>query len=63
MSTIYYKFKSSNEGFQSIGFDGVGLALSELKREIVTRNKLALGPDHTISILDSQSGEGAHMAA
>ena len=58
MSVIYYKFKSENKGFQTVAFDGVGLAVNELKRHIVLQNKLALGPDHALSIVDSQTGEG-----
>jgi hypothetical protein len=58
MSVLYYKFKSENRGFQTIAFDGMGLAVGEVKRHIVQQNKLALGPDHALSVVDSQTGEG-----
>jgi len=58
MSAIYYKFKSESGPPKAIAFDGASLSLGELKRLIVQQNKLALGPDHALSIVDTQTNEG-----
>lgn len=39
-------------------FDGTGISVFELKREIISQNRLGDGTDFELSIYDEDTGEG-----
>lgn len=55
-SSVFYKFKSSKEP-QRITFDGTGITVFELKREIINISGLGDGTDFDLSIYDESSNE------
>ncbi|EPZ35476.1 hypothetical protein O9G_005013 [Rozella allomycis CSF55] len=58
MSTIHYKFKSA-KGFDKITFDGTGITIYDLKKEIIQQKKLVKSGymDFDLIISDAQSKE------
>lgn len=62
MSFIHYKFKSSKD-YDTITFEGMGLALWELKREIVQAKKLGTGGDFDLVVTNAQNNEGKDKSA
>ncbi len=58
-SSIYYKFKSQKD-FSRITFDGstIGLALFDVKREIILAEKLGTGADFDLKIFNADSNQG-----
>jgi protein MPE1 len=57
MSHIYYKFKSQKDSSRVV-FDGPGMSVFDLKREIISLNKLGAGTDFDLSIYDESTNEG-----
>ena len=57
MSHVYYKFKSQKDPSRVV-FDGPGISVFDLKREIITLNKLGSGTDFDLSIYDESTDEG-----
>ena len=57
MSHIYYKFKSQKDSSRVV-FDGPGISVFDLKREIIALNKLGSGMDFDLSIYDESTNEG-----
>lgn len=57
MSHVYYKFKSQKDPSRVV-FDGPGISVFDLKREIITLNKLGSGTDFDLSIYDESTNEG-----
>ncbi|KAL1640119.1 Protein mpe1 [Diplodia intermedia] len=55
-SSVFFKFKSSKEP-QRITFDGTGISVFELKREIITATGLGDGSDFDLSIYTDDSNE------
>jgi protein MPE1 len=55
-SWVHFKFKSSKEPTR-INFDGTGLTVFELKREIITTSHLGDGNDFDLLIYDESSNE------
>lgn len=55
-SSVFFKFKSHKES-QRIPFDGTGISVFELKREVITLNKLGDGRDFDLSIYNADSNE------
>ncbi|RKP18288.1 DWNN-domain-containing protein, partial [Rozella allomycis CSF55] len=57
-STIHYKFKSA-KGFDKITFDGTGITIYDLKKEIIQQKKLVKSGymDFDLIISDAQSKE------
>ncbi|KAK3068712.1 hypothetical protein LTS18_000552, partial [Coniosporium uncinatum] len=55
-SSVFFKFKSSKEP-QRIAFDGTGITVFELKREIITISGLGDGSDFDLSICAEDSNE------
>jgi protein MPE1 len=55
-SSVFFKFKSSKEP-QRITFDGTGITVFELKREIINISGLGNGTDFDLSIYDESSNE------
>lgn len=56
-SSVFFKFKSSKEP-QRITFDGTGISVFELKREIIAASGLGDGTDFDLSIYSEDSNEG-----
>lgn len=61
MSHVYYKFKSQKNPSRVI-FDGPGISVFDLKREIITLNKLGSGTDFDLSIYDESTNEGMFLS-
>lgn len=57
MSFVHYKFKSAKD-YDTITFEGTGLPLWELKREIVQAKKLGHSGDFDLVITNAQTNEG-----
>lgn len=56
-SSVFFKFKSSKEP-QRITFDGTGISVFELKREIISASGLGDGTDFDLSIYNDDTNEG-----
>ena len=54
-STIFYRFRSSKEP-SSVSFDGTGLSVFELKRQIILQSALGNGQDFDL-VLSSNEGD------
>ena len=48
-SAVYYKFRSQREP-QRLTFDGTGISVWELKREILLQNKMGKGTDFDLCV-------------
>src|SRR2546423_2377701 len=57
MNHVYYKFKSQKDPLIVV-FDGSGISVFDLKREIISLNKLGAGTDFDLSIYDESTNEG-----
>src|SRR5579862_532715 len=56
MSYVYYKFKSQKDPSRVV-FDGPSISVFDLKREIISLNKLGSGTDFDLSIYDESTNE------
>ncbi len=56
MSHVYYKFKSAKD-YNTLTFDGLGISVFDLKREIMLQKKLK-GADFDLAIYNAQSNQG-----
>lgn len=56
-SSVYFKFKSSKEP-QRVTFDGTGISVFELKREIISISRLGDGTDFDLRISHDDGSEG-----
>jgi len=56
-SFVYYKFKSQRDE-SKVAFNGTGISVADLKREIMTAKGLDKAPDVDIVLLDPKSDEG-----
>lgn len=56
-SSVHFKFKSQKEPSR-VTFDGTGISVFELKREIISQSKLGDGTDFELSVLNEDTGEG-----
>lgn len=56
-SSVHFKFKSQKEPSR-VTFDGTGISVFELKREIISQNRLGDGTDFELSIYNEDNGEG-----
>lgn len=56
-SCVYFKFKSQKEPTR-VEFDGTGISVFELKREIILRSGLGAGTDFDLAIYTEDGGEG-----
>lgn len=54
MSVVFYKFKSAKE-FDSATFDGTGISVFDLKREIIIKKKLGKGLDFDLHLYNAQN--------
>ncbi|EAU34684.1 conserved hypothetical protein [Aspergillus terreus NIH2624] len=55
-SSVHFKFKSQKEPSR-VTFDGTGISVFELKREIITQSRLGDGTDFELSIYNEDTGE------
>ncbi|EJU03796.1 DWNN-domain-containing protein [Dacryopinax primogenitus] len=53
-SSVYYKFKSQRDESR-ITFDGTGISVFDLKREIMVANKMGTGNDFDLGVYDPKS--------
>ncbi|KAG0149070.1 hypothetical protein CROQUDRAFT_40434 [Cronartium quercuum f. sp. fusiforme G11] len=53
---VYYRFKSQKE-FQRILFDGIGISVWDLKREIITDSKMGKGTDFDFALYNAETDE------
>lgn len=56
-STVFFKFKSQKEPTK-ITFDGTGISVFELKREIISVSQLGDGTDFDLAIYTENTNEG-----
>jgi len=55
-SSVYYKFKAQREESR-ITFDGTGISVFDLKREIMVANKMGTGADFDLGVYDPKSNK------
>ncbi|KAJ5102861.1 RING finger protein [Penicillium argentinense] len=55
-SSVHFKFKSQKEPSR-VTFDGTGISVFELKREIISQSRLGDGTDFELSIYNEDTGE------
>ena len=56
-SSVFFRFKSQKEPSR-VTFDGTGISVFELKREIITMNRLGDGTDFELVISSEDFNEG-----
>lgn len=56
-SSVFFKFKSQKEHTR-VTFDGTGITVFDLKREIITLHKLGDGTDFNLHIYNEDTNEG-----
>lgn len=56
-SSVFYKFKSQREE-SKVSFDGTGISVFELKKEIILANNLGKSSDFDLLVFDGSSTEG-----
>lgn len=56
-SSVFFKFKSQKEPTR-VEFDGTGISVFELKREIISRSGLGDGTDFDLHIYTDDNSEG-----
>jgi protein MPE1 len=56
-SSVFYKFKSQKEE-SKVSFDGTGISVFEIKKEIILANNLGKSSDFDLVVFDGSSGEG-----
>ena len=56
-SSVFFRFKSQKEPSR-VAFDGTGISVFELKREIITMSRLGDGTDFDLIINSEDTNEG-----
>jgi protein MPE1 len=56
-SSVYFKFKSQKEPSR-VTFDGTGISVFELKRQIIQINRLGDGSDFDLAIYNQDTNDG-----
>lgn len=56
-SSVFFKFKSQKEPSR-VAFDGTGISVFELKRQIIQINRLGDGSDFDLAIYNQDTNEG-----
>ena len=56
-SSVHFKFKSQKEPSR-VTFDGTGISVFELKREIINQNRLGDGSDFELAVYNEESNKG-----
>lgn len=57
-SSVFYKFKSQRDESR-VTFDGTGISVFDLKRDIILANNLGKANDFDLFIYDGASNQGA----
>lgn len=57
-SSVFYKFKSRKDESR-VNFEGTGISVFDLKKEIIVANNLGKANDFDLVILDGSANEGA----
>ena len=60
-SEIFYKFKSQREESR-ITFDGTGISVFDLKKEIILAKDLGKANDFDLAIFDNVTEQGEHVS-
>ena len=60
-SSVFFRFKSQKEPSR-ITFDGTGISVFELKRDIIAANKLGDGTDFELLISAEGTNEGGYYS-
>lgn len=60
-SSVFFKFKSQKEP-QRVTFDGTGISVFELKRDIISISRLGDGADFDLAIYNPDTNEGRRAA-
>lgn len=60
MPQVFYKFKSAKD-FDFVTFDGTGISVFDLKREIIIAKKLGKGVDFDLEICHAQTMESMNL--
>src|ERR1700712_267390 len=58
-SSVFFKFKSQKEPSR-VEFDGTGISVFELKRDIIIKSGLGDGTDFDLAIYNEDGNEGKH---
>lgn len=56
-SSVFFKFKSQKEPSR-VAFDGTGISVFELKRQIIQINRLGDGSDFDLAIYNQDTNDG-----
>ena len=56
-SSVFYKFKSQRDESR-VNFDGTGISVFDLKKEVILANNLGKANDFDLVVLDPSSNEG-----
>ena len=56
MSVLFYKFKSA-KAFDTINFDGPGISVFDLKRDIMIQKKLGKATDFDLYVYNAQTND------
>lgn len=59
-SSVFFKFKSQKEPSR-VEFDGTGISVFELKRDIIVKSGLGDGTDFDLVIFNEETQEGKHV--
>lgn len=59
-SSVFFRFKSQKEPSRVV-FDGTGISVFELKREIISLNRLGDGTDFELVISEEDTNEGEFL--
>lgn len=59
-SHVFYRFKSQKEPSR-ISFDGTGISVWDLKKEIIMENKMGKGGDFDFAIYNEDTEEGTRI--
>jgi protein MPE1 len=60
-SSVFFKFKSQKEPTR-VEFDGTGISVFELKRDIILKSGLGDGTDFDLAIYTEDGSEGKHLS-
>ena len=56
-SIVFYRFKAQKEA-STVQFEGTGISVWDLKKEILAENKLGKGADFDFAIYNADTNEG-----
>jgi protein MPE1 len=59
-SSVFYKFKSRKDESR-VTFDGTGISVFDLKRDIILANNMGKANDFDLFVYDSTSNQGASL--